>query len=426
MKHFSNIVKKEVRELLTKELILSLVFMILFFVFMGKTMRGVEQEAKEIKISILDLDKTPYLQSVFSIVNKQGIKINSLKSEDIESAIKEAKAGNSGILLIIPEGFGAKVEKMEKAELEMYSIMKGLSIQETISSEFIRVIIGALNKSIATNFIQKAMPDKKPEDILNPIATKDFIIIKEKTLPGNAGILSVLINSQSMMIPLIIMMVIMYTGMLVMTSMGTEKESKTLETLLSLPVRRGYIIAGKMVGAAVVGFMMTVIYMVGFKYYMSPFMSPPEISVKLKELGLFITPAGYILLGISLFLAIISALSVCIILGVFTQDAKSAQTMTYPIMLVAFIPFLLSVFKDIETLPLKLKLVVYAIPFTHPMTASKSLIFHDYQSVLWGIGYLIVFIIIMMWIAVRIFNTDKVLTANLSLRRKGFGMKLRK
>ncbi|MCK4351908.1 ABC transporter permease [candidate division WOR-3 bacterium] len=421
MRHFYNLVKKEVKELLTREVIVSMVFMLVFFVFMGRIIKGAEEEAKEINISILDLDRTPYLQNILNIVSKQGIEINSIEAEDIENAIKEAKEKNATVLLVIPPGFGVKIQEMEKAELEMYSIMKGLSIKETISSEIIKSIIGALNKSIATSFIQKAVPDKDPEDILSPIHTKDFVVIKERTIPGTPGVLFALITSQSIMIPLILVMVIMYTGMMVMTSMGSEKESKTLETLLSLPIGRGHIIAGKMAGSAIIGFMMTIVYMGGVRYYMSPMMGAPEISIHLKDLGLSMTSLGYLLLGTSLFLAILAALSGCIILGVFAQDTKSAQTMSYPIMLLAFIPFFLSMFKDIETLPLSLKIIVYAIPFSHPMIASKSLIFHDYSTVLWGIGYMAIFIAITMWIGVRIFNTDKVLTARFAIRRKKIG-----
>ncbi len=418
MKHFYNLLKKEVKELLTREVIASMVFMIVFFVFMGKIIKGTKEEAKEINISILDLDSTQYLQNVLNMVSRQGIEINPIEAEDVEDAIKEAKEKNATVLLVIPSGFGAKMQEMEKAEIELYSIMKGLSIKETISSEIIKSVIRALNNSIATSFIQKAIPGKDPADILSPIHTKNFVILKERTIPGTPGVLSILITSQSIMIPLILVMVIMYTGMMIMTSMGLEKESKTLETLLSLPVRRSHIIAGKMAGSAVVGFMMTVVYMGGVRYYMSPMMESPEISIQLEEFGLSMTPLGYVLLGISIFLAILAALSVCIILGVFAQDTKSAQTMTYPIMLVAFIPFFLSMFKDIETLPLALKIIVYAIPFSHPMIASKSLIFHDYPTVLWGIGYMIIFTVITMWIAVRIFKTDKVLTAKFPIKWK--------
>lgn len=421
MKHFYNILRKEIKELVTRQLIFSLVFMVIIFGFMGKMMRGAEKEAKEIKISILDLDNTPYLQNVLNIVNKQGIEIYPIKEKRTDLAILEAKAKSSSVLLVIPEGFGNKIQKMEKSEIELYSIMKGLSIQEAISSEAINSIITALNNSIAVGFIQKVLPDKEPSDILNPIHTKDFVVIRGRTIAGNPAVLSALIASQSLMLPLIIVMVIMYTGTLVMTSMGTEKESKTLETLLTLPVRRGNIIAGKMMGSAVVGFAMTLVYMVGFKYYMNPMTSASKMAaVQLKDFGLSITPEGYILLGISLFLAIVAGLSICIILGVFTQDTRSAQAMSLPIMLVTFIPFFLSMFKDIDTLPLGLKIIVYAIPFTHPMLASKSLIFHDYSKVLWGIGYIAIFIAITMWIAVKLFNTDKVLTAKFAIKWKKY------
>lgn len=419
MKHFYNITKKEVRELITRQLIFSMLFMIVFFGFMGKIIKGTKEEAKkEINISILDLDRTAYLQEVLNTISQQGIKINRIKGGDVENAVKEAQKEEATVLLVIPQGFGEKIREMEKAELHIYSIMKGLSVTEMASSKRIKSIVNALNKSIATTLIQKAIPDKNPDNILSPIYTKDFVVIKEKTIPGNPYIIYSLWTSQSVMIPLILTMVIMYTGMMVMTSMGSEKESKTLETLLSLPVGRGHIIAGKMAGSAIVGFMMTIVYMAGFRYYMSSIMESPEVSIHLEDFGLSMTPLGYLLLGISLFLAIIVALSICIVLGVFVQDAKSAQTMIFPIMLMAFFPFFLSMFKDIETLPLILRIIVYAIPFSHSMIASKSLVFHDYSTVLWGIGYMIIFTAITMWIAVRMFKTDKVLTAKFSIKWK--------
>jgi len=73
-----------------------------------------------------------------------------------------------------------------------------------------------------------------------------------------------LATSQSIMIPMILMLVIMYSGMMVITSMGMEKENKTMETLLTLPVKRSYIVGGKMAGSALAALIMAVIYMIGF------------------------------------------------------------------------------------------------------------------------------------------------------------------
>ncbi|MBI4722902.1 MAG: ABC transporter permease [Candidatus Stahlbacteria bacterium] len=418
MNHLYTIIKKEVKELLTKELMMSLVFMAVFFVFMGKMMRSVEKESEKINISILDLDSTQYLQNILSLVGSKEIKVNIIDAKDVKSAIGKAKADSTTVLLVIPNGFNSKLMKMEKVEIEMYSIMKGLSMTETISSAMIKSIVDAINKSIASTFIQRLAPDKKAEDVLTPIVTKDFVVIKDKTLPGTPAMITAITTSQSMIIPLILMMVIMYAGMMIMTSMGQEKETKTLETLLTLPVSRMCIIGGKMVGSAIVAFVMTVIYMIGFKYYMSPMSELPKLAVSMKEFGISMTPLGYLLLGIALFLAILVALSICIVLGVFTQDAKSAQTMTYPLSMIVLIPFMLTMFKDIETLPMGLKILVYAIPFSHPMMASKFLIFHNYLPVIYGMIYMAIFTGFTIWIGAKIFSTDKVLTAKLALTKK--------
>ena len=417
MNHFYTIIKKEIKELLTVELIMSLVFMVVFFIVMGKVMREVEKEAEKINISILYLDSTQYLQNILSRVGNEGIKVNIIDAKDVKSAIEKAKTDSTTILLVIPKGFKAKLMKMEKVEIEMYSIMKGLSMKATISSAMIKSIVDAINKSIASTFIQKLAPDKKAEDVLTPIITKDFVVIKDKTLPGTPAMITALTAAQSMVIPLVLMMVIMYAGMMIMTSMGQEKETKTLETLLTLPVSRMCIIGGKMVGSAIIAFVMTCVYMIGFKYYMSPLSELPKLSIRIEEFGISMTPLGYLLLGIALFFAILVALSICIVLGVFTQDAKSAQTMAYPLTMIVLIPFMLSMFKDIETLPIGLKILIYAIPFSHPMMASKFLIFHDYMPVIYGIVYMAIFTAITMWIGVKLFSTDKVLTGRLSLNR---------
>lgn len=77
--------------------------------------------------------------------------------------------------------------------------------------------------------------------------------------------------SQSIVIPIVGMMLIILAGTSVISSMGLEKENKTLETLLTMPVRRSNIVIGKIVGSALVGMMLAAIYMVGFSRYMSSF-----------------------------------------------------------------------------------------------------------------------------------------------------------
>lgn len=190
--------------------------------------------------------------------------------------------------------------------------------------------------------------------------------------------------------------------------MGMEKENKTLETLLTLPVKRSSIVAGKITGSAIVGLLMAVIYMIGFRYYLSSF----EVSgnINLADYGLTLNVWDYVLVGISLFLALTAALSMCMVLGTFAKNYKSAQTLTVPVSILALIPMFLIMFKDFSTLPLSLKVVLFAIPFSHPMMAVRALLFGDYMLVISGIAYAAVFSFAMIAIAVWIFKTDKLLT----------------
>jgi ABC-2 type transport system permease protein len=73
---------------------------------------------------------------------------------------------------------------------------------------------------------------------------------------------------------------------------------------------------------------------------------------------------------------------------------------------------------DINTLPFALKLVLFAIPFSHPLIASKAVIMGDYWTAVFGIVYVSIFTLIVMYIASRLFATEKILTAKLKF--KGF------
>jgi len=186
-----------------------------------------------------------------------------------------------------------------------------------------------------------------------------------------------------------------------------EKESKTLETLLTLPVRRSHIVIGKIVGSALVGVIMAAIYMIGFSRYMSSF----QISdVNLGDFGLTLGMHDYLLVGISLFVALLAGLSLCIVLGTFAKDYRSAQTLIFPITALAMISMFMIMFKDFDTLPAVLRVLLFAIPFSHPMMAMRSLMLDNYALVIGGIAYAAVFTAVMVAVAVRIFSSDRLLT----------------
>ena len=57
-----------------------------------------------------------------------------------------------------------------------------------------------------------------------------------------------------------------------------------------------------------------------------------------------------------------------------------------------------------------------AIPFSEPIIASNAIIFGDYSTVIFGIVYVAAFTVVIMYIASRLFATEKILTAKLKFR----------
>lgn len=147
---------------------------------------------------------------------------------------------------------------------------------------------------------------------------------------------------------------------------------------------------------------------------------PGAASVDLVALGLVPSPLGYLLLGISLFITLLSGLALAVIMSAFAADVRSATALVGYIYPLIFIPALALMYLDINTLPLTIRILFLAIPYSQPIIASKAVIMNDYPTVVYGIIYVALFTLVVMYVASRLFATEKILTAKLKFKWRGF------
>ena len=143
----------------------------------------------------------------------------------------------------------------------------------------------------------------------------------------------------------------------------------------------------------------------------------PTESVDLEALGFALSPVAYVLLGVAMFVTIVSALALAICIAVFSENVRSAQSMIAPLNIVVILPSLVLMFADIDILPPVVQAVLYAIPYTHSILASKSAFTGDYFTMLTSIAYISLFTIAILIITARIFATEKIITARLTFKR---------
>ena len=423
MKKFTNLLKKEVRELLTAQLLVSLLFMMALFYFIGDiTKKEVAKAAGSQTVAVLDFDDSAASRGILKGMEAVHFTIQPMAGKTKEQAIRTARDGDAKVLLVIPQGFGQSLNDLQVREIETYSFMRNFSMIGSQTSTILKGVLAAMNNVISDRFLKAKIPETDPEAIKNPIKSRDYVIVKDKMAEGSASTIARLLSSQTVFIPVILMMIIIYSSQMVITTVAMEKQNKTLETLLTVPIRRTSIITAKMLAAGLVGLLSAVIYMVGFRSFTGGMTSGLEASsgmtAAMHQLGLSFNTTGYIYLGFSLFFAILCALAISMILGVLAEDFRSAQSLIMPVVLIVMVPYFISLFADLNSLSLPVKILVLAIPFSHPFLAVQNLYLQNYGAILAGIGYEVVVFAVLVLIAARIFSTDKILTMKLRWGKK--------
>ena len=316
---------------------------------------------------------------------------------------------NSSMFLEIPSGFSNNLTmhtngaKNVTGMVNVYGVFTGGGgIFSGIGGTAVTAIVGIFNRAVAPDLV----------------AVSQSSIIKGQIEQGvDASTLSGLMLSQSIALPITIMIMLTYAMQIAATSVAMEKEEKTLETLLTTPVDRFAILMGKVSSTIIVAGAASIAVLVGYNYMIGSISNNiagnVSGSVDLVALGLVPSVWGYILLGVSLFFTLMSALALAVIMSAFSENVRGAQALVGYIYPLIFIPSLALVYLDVNSLPIIIKGIFYAIPYSHPIIAAKAVVTGDYGTVIFGIAYVAIFTIAIMYIASRLFATEKILTAKL-------------
>jgi len=421
MRRFFVLVKKELKELFTLQMIIPLVISILVFFLMGQIIGSVtsEMEAAGGEVILINQDKSELSYAISNMLEEAGFNI-TMKSQNVETALEDARKLGISAVVVIPEGFNDGIENGQVQEIHAYSIIKSFSLFGSSGSPVISTITELINTFLSNKLITESIENSDPAFLKNPIAQKDWVVVNNKYAQVSPGSIIGFIMSQSVFIPIIMFMIIIYSATMLVTTIAAEKENKTLETLLSTPIKRSSLVGAKMFAAAIVALIFAAIYMIGFSYYMNSItggnLTGDIMGDAIKELGLQLTVFDYILLGLSFFLSILFSLAFSTVMGAFADDVKKAQALIQPVIFMVMIPYLLTMFVDVNSASLPIKLLVYAIPFSHSFMASPNLFFDKYLAVVLGILYQLLLCVILIAIATKIFSSDGILTMKLKRR----------
>ena len=415
LKDLRNIVFKELKELLRdpKILIGMILVPLVMFPVIGLVVRGsmesTQQRLQSLEVGLLNLDRGVIAENLIEFLSKRVV-VKTINASSVEEAVEIMQAEtNATDLVVIPSGFSENISATEETFIVTYSVFSGTGgFAETASSSVVAQYLEGFKRKLA--------PD--------PFFTVPKSIIKGEPADVAPSLLFSIMYSQVFALPLTISVLLIFSMQIAATSVASEKEEKTLETLLSLPISRFTILSGKLIGSIIVAAIGAIAIIVGLNYYMGSFILMSDVAgaVDLAAVGLAPTPLGYAVLGASVFMALLSALALAIIISAFADDVRGAQSMVGYLYTVIMLPMLVIMFADFNSLPLAARIVLLAIPYTHPMLAAQASLTGDYVMAILGVGYLVLFTIALLYVAAKLFSTEKILTVKLKLR----GLRLRR
>ena len=429
---FLNLLKKELREMVTPTTILIMVMIYVGMMMLGNVMNTeIEKTVEEgSKIVICDQDNTNFTQAVIELMKKPSddtendVKLVTLQSEDYA---KELDRLDEKSIVIIPKGFTEQVEGGKTAEYIFVSRLTSLSTMSNISTG--SDMAGAIIKTAVVSALYADKVTKgqlTTDEILQleaPVDIQEKTVVSDKTADISSSVVVSLKSMENMFLPIIVFLLIMYSSQMLLNAVSTEKIDKTLETLLSAPVSRMAVLSSKMLAAGIVAAMYAIVMMLGMNNMMGslPMGDSDMYKESIEALGLTISGAQYILVGLQMFVSILIALSISLVLGVLAKDAKSGQSLLLPIQLMSMVPYIFSLMMDIKTLSPVVRYIVYAIPFTHTFMSIENIMFKNYTLYWGGLIYQLVLLAVCMTFAIRVFTSDKIFTMTLGGGKKRSG-----
>ncbi|MBE9390621.1 ABC transporter permease [Fervidicoccus fontis] len=423
---FLTLAKKEVKDLFRdpKIIITMLVVPIVIFFILGEVMGYSISKTSEISnmtgvnIAVINYDNGTFSQYFINFIKND---LNSNVKVFANGTVYDLmRNGNYLIVFVIPNNFTYNIVNGVSANIESYTYIKEISIsslsQVSLASN---LIISSFNRMVLLSYLAKAYPNMNATFFLNPVSANESVFINGNILPANT-----IESLTGPYIALIIAPILMFSiaSSISASSMGTEKEEKTLEITLSLPVKRSYILLSKVLSSFVVSLIGLIGMSTAMLYYEYKIFSSTGISeaggLNISSASSIISPTVLFLFALGFLFAIFVILLISIVASSLANNIREAQIIASYIWLPFLIPYILLIYVNISQLGSFGAFIVSILPASTPIIAIKSVFLGNYIYLLTSFIANILYIAIILYIGTKWFSGERIISSRPILSRK--------
>lgn len=424
----SNLLKKELSELLNKQMLMGLMVSFILIIMLSSVMTSTVSGTLESlgEVHIIDLDQTEFTQQVIAELEKENYTVKTISDDRAYEFILSEQDWNDAALF--PAGMTELLcNQHQPCQIDSITVLKttsamNIAFAESTSADY---AAAAVKKVLSENYLTEDLAFLE-----NPVSSVGYTVANGKSVQADSAVLVSSLSMFDQLMPLVLFLLIVLTSQTIITAVAAEKTDKTLETLLASPVSRMTIIGAKMLAALITALIYAVVYGAGFFIAMLSNVDRTAEAVDIGEaftalistqdaihtLGLQISFLGWVGVIVQLLLTVGIALTASMILGGLVEDTKGSQTASLPILVFAMFPYVLSMVSDIRNMD-GMKYLLYCIPFTHTFIATGCLRFHDTGLFFGGMLYQVIFLAGIIFAALKLYQSDILFTHRFANRK---------
>jgi|GEM_PF-3075718 len=312
--------------------------------------------------------------------------------------------------IIIPKGFGGLLERSGTFNVTVYYLMSSSGLRATTLAASVDK---AVKKAASDLFLEIAGLHQRVVLVKKTVYRGRVLAVPPEAFMGIVfGLFNILVWG--------VFMVAIIAFQLVVVSIASEKEYKTLELLLTQPISSTMILAGKLVASILIALVESLILFVGMAFYIqgvgsvSASRGSVEASAglleELRRAGLLPTApalAAYLAL---VFASLIFLLSIGVVIGALSSDTKSAGGLSGILVPILVLPALATMFIDVTAFPQPLSTVLLLIPFVSMFAGGRLLLLNNVALLVVSTLATILWAAAFMALAARIYSSETLLT----------------
>lgn len=364
--------RKEIMDILRDRRLLTAIVLPLILIPVLFGAIGSSNHSSGVSVRVVDNDKGEYSRALVAFLQRNGIEVNE----------------SSTLTLIIPAGFSEAIES---------GTSSGVLIRVALSNplDFKTVRSAEVLKGLVLRFGSGVLPSLKPKFQME---VRGSVLNVEPS-----RYISSLLRS-SLAAPLVLFVIAIYASQAIAASVAMERENKTLETLLTLPVSRRSIILAKVFSSITFSLLVLASLVISFAVFARFSGSSGGDSV---SVGL----APFLALSAGTFLLFILMLLTSLLVSLFTLDVRSALSIAGLVEVVYLIP-LIVLLGGIELSGLW-EILVKADPGYAPVQTFLSAMVGDYAKAIGALVYLVLWNAVVLKLAVWVFDSGILMTKSL-------------